>query len=448
MVFKDLMLSFRVTRMAGLCVALGLSYFGPFQPARGQSLDSIERQRSMSMLKMVKDDIKKNYYDPSFHGMDVDVRFKAAEEKLKQANSLGQAFGIIAQALLDLNDSHTFFLPPQRPERIEYGWNMQMIGDKCYVVAVKPGSDAEAKGLKVGDEIHSVEGFMPTRKDMWKMDYYYRALSPRRGLRVAVQSPSGEPRQLDIASKVQQGKVVIDVLQDFNDLIREAENEDRLNRHRFYETGNVIIWKMPNFAYEPEQADSIMSDKAKGRAVLILDLRGNPGGYVKTLERFVGNFFDHDLKIADRKGRKELKPQLAKTRGKAIFDGKLIVLVDSKSASAAEIFARLVQLEKRGIVLGDRTAGAVMESKGYSHDVGTDTLVLYGASVTDADVIMSDGNSIEHVGVIPDELMLATAEDIAAGRDPVLARAVELAGAKMDPSKAGKLFPVEWRSIR
>ncbi len=448
MKFRNLTRPFRVACTAVVPAAAVLLCLGVLEPARGQSLDSIERQRAFDMLKVLKDDIKKNYYDPSFQGIDVDARFKAAEDKLKRATSLGQALGIIAQTLLDLNDSHTFFRPPPRPEHVEYGWYMQMIGDRCYVVAVKPGSPAEAVGLRVGDEIHSVEGFRPTRKDMWKLDYYYRALSLRPGLQVVAQSPGAEPRQLDVPAKVWHGKRILTFEQDFNDIVRESESEDRLNRHRFYNLGNVVVWKMPNFAYEPEQADSIMSEKVTERAALVLDLRGNPGGYVTTLERFVGNFFDHDVKIADLKGRKEMKPILAKTRGKSIFGGKLVVLVDSKSGSAAEIFARLVQLEKRGIVIGDQTAGAVMQARGYSHEVGTMNVVLYGASITNADVIMSDGKSVEHVGVTPDELMLPSAEDMKEHRDPVLARAIELAGAKIDPSRAGALFPVEWQSIR
>jgi len=96
-------------------------------------------------------------------------------------------------------------------------------------------------------------------------------------------------------------------------------------------------------------------------------------------------------------------------------------------------------------LIGDRTAGAVMQAKSYSHEVGAENVVLYAASITNADVIMSDGQSVEHVGVIPDELIIPTGEDLAAGRDPVLARAINLAGAKIDPLAAGKLFPVEWR---
>jgi len=128
-----------------------------------------------------------------------------------------------------------------------------------------------------------------------------------------------------------------------------------------------------------------------------------------------------------------------------MFPGKVIVLLDSKSASGSELLARLMQIEKRGIVIGDISAGAVMQSKSYDLEMGVDTLVLYGVSITDADVIMSDGKSLEHTGVMPDELIKPTAEEMAANRDPVLARAAELLGVKLDPATAGALFPIEWK---
>jgi C-terminal processing protease CtpA/Prc len=390
--------------------------------------------------------VRKDYYDPNFHGLDLEARFKEADEKIKQADSLGQILGIIAQSLIDLNDSHTFFMPPPRPSETDYGWQMQMVGKKCYVVAVKPGSDAEAKGLKEGDEIYSIDGFEPTRDNMWKIQYFYNALRPKPGMQLVVIKPTGQEQQLDVMAKITDGKRVTDLTgDDVNDFIRKMENERRLRRHRYHEVGSdLFIWNMPSFDLEESRVDE-MAGKFKKSKALILDLRGNGGGYEVTLLRLLGNLFDHDVKVGELKRRSETKPIQAKTRGGDAFAGKLIVLIDSQSGSAAELLARIVQLEKRGIVIGDRSAGAVMRSKAHWYELGVDTVIPYGVSITDADIIMSDGKSLERVGVAPDQIMLATALDMAAKRDLVLSQASQLAGVTLSPEKAGALFPIEWR---
>ncbi|MBC7911282.1 MAG: hypothetical protein H7Y30_12320, partial [Pyrinomonadaceae bacterium] len=79
------------------------------------------------------------------------------------------------------------------------------------------------------------------------------------------------------------------------------------------------------------------------------------------------------------------------------------------------------------------------------YESGVDIVAFYGASITNADVIMSDGKSVEHVGVIPDELLLPTGSDMAAKRDPVLARAAALVGIELTAEKAGTFFPIEWK---
>ncbi len=412
-------------------------------PAQGK-MDRIERDRMKNMLKNIKDAVKKDYYDETFRGIDIDARFKTADEKLDAAVSTGQAMGVIAQALMDFNDSHLFFLPPSTNIRVEYGWRMKMIGDKCIVTSVQPKSDADAKGLKPGDQLLSVEGFRPSRKEMWKMLYYYNVLSKRQGLKVTALSPgAGAPRELNIAAKIKESPIAINAENFFT--IASDFNSNRNDRHGFQKAGGVTIWRMPSFVFEPEQVDSLMNDRVGSSAALILDLRGNGGGYVKTLERLSGFLFDKDIKIADLKGRKKMDPILAKTRGKSVFGGKIVILIDSESGSASEILARLVQLEKRGVVLGDVSAGAVMQSRSFEGETGSGyTSVFYGASITNADVIMSDGKSVEHVGVIPDETIIPTPEDLAAQRDPVLSRAVELLGGQLPPAVAGRMFPYDW----
>src|SRR5690349_1806835 len=71
-----------------------------------------ERERHRGMLEAIKNDIKKNYYDQNFKGIDLETTYKTADEKLKQAASIGQMSGIIAQFMLDFDDSHLFFIPP------------------------------------------------------------------------------------------------------------------------------------------------------------------------------------------------------------------------------------------------------------------------------------------------------------------------------------------------
>jgi C-terminal processing protease CtpA/Prc len=415
-------------------------------PAHSQSFSNQDRERGLTMLKTVKEDIRKNYYDPGFRGIDIDVRFKLAEDKMKLTKSNAQVFGIIAQALLDFNDSHTSFVPPQRSARIDYGWLMKTFGNDCYVTEVKPHSDADGKGLRPGDLVQSIDGIRPNRANLWVFYYLYYQLAPRPIVKMVVQSPGEQSRQLEIEPRIQTGKKIFDLTEtvDLNRLWREEEDEDIANAHRYVEFGSeLLVWKMPHFDLTKDEVDE-MVDKAKKHKALILDLRGNGGGSEETLLRLIGNFSDHDVTVGDIKRRKETKPLIAKTRGGAGFKGQLVILVDSDSASASEVFARVMQLEKRGTVLGDHTAGKVMRSRSYVHQMGVDTVVMYAASVTDADVIMSDGKSLEQVGVTPDETSMPTAENLRARQDPVLSRAAAILGVKLDPVAAGKLFPFRW----
>ncbi len=410
---------------------------------------STDRDNARAMLSTIKSDLQKYYYEPQYRGMNLDERFKTAEEKINQATSLAQLLGVVGQVLLDLDDSHTFFLPPGRTYKTDYGWQMKAIGDRCFVVAVKPKSDAEAKGLQEGDEIVSIDGMKPTRNNIWKVLYLYHQIRPRPGMRLTVIKPNGEQQQLDVAARIQEGKKVVDLSvygqgYDTGDLIREAEKDAHLNRQRYVEMGDVFVWKMPGFDQSPVQVRD-MIEKVKKHKTLILDLRGNGGGYVDTLMALIENVFDRELKIGDLKRRKEQKEMKAKSRGKEAFAGKIIVLVDSESGSASELFARVVQLEKRGTVIGDRSAGAVMRSRVYSHTIGVDRFIPYAVSVTDADIIMTDGQSLERVGVVPDEVKLPSAADLANKRDSVLAYALSLVGVDITPEKAGTLFPIEWK---
>src|SRR5438270_8056543 len=187
-----------------------------------------------------------------------------------------------------------------------------------------------------------------------------------------------------------------------------------------------------------------MMGKARKHKALIIDLRQNGGGSEDTMKAYLAGIFDHDVKIGDRVTRNATKPILTKSHSHNAFSGKVVVLVDSNSASASELLARVVQLEKRGTVIGDHSPGSVMEAKHYHYEQGMDTVIFFGASITEANILMTDGNSLEHTGVTPDELVLPGAADLASGSDPVLAHAAGACGVKLSAEQAGKLFPYEW----
>ncbi len=408
---------------------------------RGLKLEEM-RRHGIKMLRAVKDQIEFSYYDKTFHGMDLDARFKLAEEKIPAATTSAQVLGIIAQAVVDLNDSHTLLVPPLRDTLAVYGWRMQMIGDRCYITAIMPGSDAEFKWLMPGDRIIDLDGYEPTRDNLWKIYYYYYSLRPQTRVSITVESTRGGERTVEVITRshkrtlVNSGGWIIDK----NPIDVTADDGTGPSPQYFNFGDDLIICRLPSFRMDEKAVDEVIK-RITGHKTVVLDLRGNPGGRVLALRRFAGYFFDREVKLGDFKMRNDTKEEKIKPHKKNNFAGSLIVLIDSRSASGAELFARLVQLEKRGLVVGDRSSGRVMQSLRYNLNLKTSSgPLLYGLSVTNADIIMSDGKSLERVGVVPDELLLPTADDLRNRRDPILARAASIAGVKLTPEKAGDLF--------
>ena len=426
---------------------LGLAHTPAWSQQPQQSMSNLERDSAVGMLQVLANDVRKNYYDPKFHGLNWDARVAQAKQEIQTSKSFNMALSDIAAALDSLNDTHTFFIPPEHAYHVDYGVRYQIIGEHCYITHVRPKSDAEAKGVKPGDEVLAINGITVDRNNLRKIEYLFNLLRPQAGLRFTLLTPSGSQHDTDVMANVHPTREVVDLTgangTDVSDLIRGARNEMHLFRARYAEFGDrLLVIRVPIFFFREDQVEDMIG-RARKHAGLILDLRGNPGGSVDTLKYLVGGFFDKDIKVADRVGRKETRPEIAKASRRP-FDGKLIVLVDSESASAAELFSRIMQIEKRATVIGDKTSGAVMEAEHYREKMGADTVIFYGASITEWDLIMSDGKSLEGKGVSPDETMLPSGLDVANGRDPVLAHAAAVLGVNVSPEDAGKSFPFEW----
>lgn len=155
--------------------------------ANAQGLSKLDRGRAEQMLTVIGEDIGKHYYDPKIQGVDWKARVAEYKQKIENANSMNMALSIVAAMLDSLNDSHTFFLPPQRPYTHDFGWQIEMVGDKCFVTEVRPKSDAESKGVKPGDQLLSVNGFPMNADNLRKMNYAYNILRPQLSLHIPAQ---------------------------------------------------------------------------------------------------------------------------------------------------------------------------------------------------------------------------------------------------------------------
>lgn len=395
------------------------------------------RDRGNRMLKEIKEVLKDRYYDKNFHGIDVDARFKAAAEKIKSLQTNSEIFLTIAGLLIEFDDSHTRFYPPNRTNRVDYGFSMQMIGANCFVVDVKSKSDAETKGLRAGDRIVSIGPTVLKRENLWIVNYLIYALIPQPSLQLSVVGPNGAERKVDVVARVTSLEQRLKAAEKRRkDKPKDPQRCHELDR-------SLVVCRLDTFSVERKQIDNMMA-VASRYGKMILDLRGNRGGLVAIEEYLTGHFFDRDVKIADFVTRYKKEERIATPKRDRGFKGELIVLIDSNSASASEVFARVIQIEKRGKIVGDVSAGAVMTSNSVSlGDVrgvsGFEKVFVFGMNVTVADLIMSDGQRLEKIGVLPDYPVGPSASAVSNRTDPILAFAAELLKVKITPEEAGKL---------
>lgn len=164
--------------------------------------------------------------------------------------------------------------------------------------------------------------------------------------------------------------------------------------------------------------DALEELQDQGAQGLILDLRGNPGGFLRTAVDISSEFIREGPILVERFKDGEEQIYEASGRGKAL-DIPVVVLVNEGSASASEILAGAIQDSGRGALIGVTTFGK--GSVQVPHEL-TDGSVL---SVTTARWYTPLDRQINGKGLLPDIEVDRTSEDREAGRDPQLDRAIE-----------------------
>jgi carboxyl-terminal processing protease len=276
------------------------------------------------------------------------------------------------------------------------------LGPDCQLVIVSPieGSPSEKAGLKPGDVIVGVDG---AGLDGLTIDGARDKIRGKKGTEVTLSIKRGSAAPMDV-------KVVRDVI-----VSKEVIAKDLAN-------GQVGYIAVTGFSDNSASKfhDALQADLKAGKTKFILDLRGNPGGYV-TAARAIASEFIKDGPIFWEEDSSGNKTETDATgQGIATSDSiQLMVLVDKGSASASEIVAGALQDRKRATVVGETSFGKGTVQQWIQLQDGS------ALKLTIAKWLTPDQRWIHHVGVVPD-VPVATPANAGPNDDPVIDKAVEL----------------------
>ena len=355
--------------------------------------------QNLAVFERVWQLVADRHYDPRLSGVD----WRAAGEKFgpeaAAAPDEAALYRVINAMLAPLNDSHTHALTPARAGerrsrvRARTGFSMTRLEERWVVSEVLPGSPAEEAGVKPGWIVVAREGV---------------PLGPRIDFRPKV----GEAATWDFLDEADRPVRVAPVARPLSTAPRQVTRalDDGYFYLRFDEfNGSGRRW---------------LSRELKQQAAapgVVIDLRQNPGGETFSLGISIGEFFDHSVDCGtfiSRSGQRSMKNSWQ--IGSANYRGKVVVLVDGATGSAAEIFAAVLQDHGRATLVGRRTGGAVLASWFYSLPDGGQL------QLSREDYSAPKGRRIEGAGLEPDVVVAPTLADLRGGRDRALEMALEL----------------------
>ena len=253
------------------------------------------------------------------------------------------------RGMIEKLDPHSAYSTAEQTKRLNeplqgsfdgIGVQFNILDDTLMVIQTVTGGPAEKAGVMAGDRIISVGDTAIAGVKM-----------PQEEIMKRLRGPRGTKAHLGIMRDGIGETIYIDVIRDKIPL----NSVDAV----FMVTPHTGLIRFSNFAVttHEEVVEAIKKLKAQGMKNLILDVTQNGGGFLQAAAEIASELLPKDDLIVYTKGR-AIQPQSFLSRGGSAFqDGKVIVLVDEYSASAAEILAGAVQDQDRGLVVGRRTFG-------------------------------------------------------------------------------------------
>lgn len=252
-------------------------------------------------------------------------------------------------AMLKALDPHSAYIPAKEVERANeqlvgsfdgIGVTFQILRDTILVVSPVSGGPSEKVGIMSGDRIIKIDG-VDSYGVKINNEYVTKHLRGEKGTKVLLHIK----------------RAGIDELLEF-EVVRDKIPLNSIDSYFMVEK-KVGYIKLNRFAQNSteEFEGALETLRNQGMRSLILDLRGNSGGYLQTAIGLSNEFLGGDKTVVFTEGLKSPKQVYSTDRNGAFRNGNLVILIDEGSASASEIVSGAVQDWDRGVIIGRRSFG-------------------------------------------------------------------------------------------
>jgi carboxyl-terminal processing protease len=329
----------------------------------------------------------------------------------KKIDSQARVYGAVKGLIGSLNDPYSVFFTPEESKMFndtiagEFGGVGMEVGIKDKILTViAPLKDTPAykANIKSGDKILKIDNV--ETNDM-TIDKAISLIRGKKGTSVTLtiyHEGDKKPQDITIVRDTITTPTIDSVLRD----------------------DGIYVISVYNFSANVAQLfkDSIQKFATSGSSKLIIDLRGNPGGYLDAAISMSSWFLPSGKTVVMEDFGDKADKQTHRSLGYDIFTDnvKIVILVDQGSASASEIFAGALHDNGKATLVGEKTygKGSVQEVIPITKDTS--------AKITVAKWLTPNGISISKEGITPDVVVPITDKDVANKVDPQMAKAVEI----------------------
>lgn len=261
------------------------------------------------------------------------------------------------KSILDELDPHSFYISAEELKNVNeelqgnfegIGIQFQILKDTITVISAISGGPSEKLGIRSGDRIVSIDGKKATGKGIDNQFVFDN-----------LRGPKGSEVNVGIKRKGAVGII------DFT-IVRDEIPITSLDA-AFMASAEIGYIKLNRFARNtvPEYHQAFKELKGQGLKKLILDLRGNSGGYLYAAAELADEYLGSGKLIVYTEGLHSPRQEIESTWLGGFEKGELVILIDEGSASASEIVAGAVQDWDRGLIIGRRSFGKGLVQKQY-----------------------------------------------------------------------------------